>query len=358
MKMEAEGKFDRRGVRGRAGAGRKKEKVEVNLSDPQESAHKVLQLGVQSNALQPNIVQFSNLLRRANCKLEISNTEIWDVKLNLDQNQQIFNILESIKDLDVGGVELIISELFSAMEDKLFTFFQLYERLQIEEQVNVFSTMGRILNESLWKSTNYGEPSYSSNTHGIDDLIAAESKEKVYNNTDPRLKEFIEAITEVKKHKGNEKERSNFKYNMLENLQKARNRKYVSKNGLKEMFTTYLASGKNVQVEQIMRKQGAKGSKWVCDVVWDNSVSKFKVTLPKKVTVFLSFDNIQKMLMTHRLGAVSESKPLVVVVTSALATLPEGENTKSEIQYESNNSPANWLHKYSYNSEKKCTFQS
>ena len=82
-----------------------------------------------------------------------------------------------------------------------------------------------------------------------------------------------------------------------------------------------------------------------------NSEDFFKFEAPDNVTLFFPFDNIQKLLKSHRIGGEQQKQRLAVVVCSILCLLPDGLH-KCDIQYFYKNSPANWLSSYRFESEK------
>ena len=72
-------------------------------------------------------------------------------------------------------------------------------------------------------------------------------------------------------------------------------------------------------------------------MVLKNSEKALKFKAPEMLTLFFSFDNIQTLLKSHRVGGEHQQKILVVVVCSILC-LAWGE--ESYIQFESKNCPA------------------
>ena len=68
---------------------------------------------------------------------------------------------------------------------------------------------------------------------------------------------------------------------------------------------------------------------------------------------FFSYDNIQTLLKSHRVGGNHQNKVLVIVVCSILCLLPDGEEKKSLMQYVSEFCPANWYSEYQYEQKKQ-----
>ena len=134
---------------------------------------------------------------------------------------------------------------------------------------------------------------------------------------------------------------TNFKMNAIENLMKARSNNYVSVSGVREHICTYPSSGKSVQVSQIFSKQGPKGTRPLLETILDNSMETCKFKEPENKSMFVSFDNIQKLFKNYRIGGKEDDKAIATIVTSVLCVLPDGDKT-SKIQYDPLISPENW----------------
>ena len=94
------------------------------------------------------------------------------------------------------------------------------------------------------------------------------------------------------------------------------------------------------------------------EIILKNSESVCTFKAPDKCTLFFSYDNIQTLLKSHRIGGNHQRNPLAVVVCSILCLAPDGITTKSEIQYSVENTPANWYADYKYDPEKKIVLES
>ena len=127
---------------------------------------------------------------------------------------------------------------------------------------------------------------------------------------------------------------------------KARNGKYISEAGLKEHMVSYLASKKARHSSQIFSKQGGKGTRPVLEKVLANSEASLKFSAPQKSFLYFSFDNIQKLLKSYRIGG--SHKVLAIVVCSILCLLFENGGQNYELQYKSENTPASWYSEYNY----------
>ena len=335
----------------RSRPGRPTVNLKINLQKPYDAGAMILRLVRDCKELREGGHTLSHLLREGLCLQKSQGTQTEQAE---SDEVKIMEILASIQELNISDINFILVELFSAENNRLRTFMQLYEILSCEDQIDVFATLGNLLNQTLYDSTIGEKPIYEIS---IDDLVNV-SKKDLYDKVDPRLKSFVDNITKKRSQRRREasgergeKETVNYKYNVIENLQKERNKNYVSQPGLKEHLCLHLASSKSIRASQVMSKVGAKGSIKSVEKVLSNSVLSFKVTLPDLTTCNLSFDNIQCMLKSHRLGPLSNAKPIVVVTTSALATLPEGF-LQSDIQYQSKLSPSYWLYSFKYDQEK------
>ena len=69
------------------------------------------------------------------------------------------------------------------------------------------------------------------------------------------------------------------------------------------------------------------------------------------MTLLFSYDNIQTLLKSHRIGGAQQKKILTIVVCSILCLMPDGEQL-SNIQYSHENTPANWYSEYIFEPEK------
>ena len=162
----------------------------------------------------------------------------------------------------------------------------------------------------------------------FDDLKAL-NKTSFYESTDKRLKVFIHKLTEKTSYV---KENMDFKSNAYENILKARNGKFISEAGIKEHMVTYLASGKSRHSTQIFSKQGGKGTRPVLEKILKNSEVSCKYSAPAKSFLFYSFDNIQKLLKSYRIGGNHQSKVIAIVVCSILCLLFDNANTNCDLQ--------------------------
>ena len=143
---------------------------------------------------------------------------------------------------------------------------------------------------------------------------------------------------------------SNELANVWDSILKSRNSKYVSLSGLKEHIIIYLASGKSNYVSELLSHIGGRGTRKIIETILDKSELACRFTEPKKISIFVSFDNIQKMYPQHRISDQEQEKVYAVIVCSILALLPDGYTTSS-VQYTPSNSMAAWYTQLDWNFE-------
>lgn len=320
------------------GPGRPSVKALINFNNPLESCDYIRDL-CKNPELKANVNILAKALLEMSGETECSSTqtdEITDVVCDLP------------KSMSSGDISYIICNLWSQIDgdDQVRIIFMFYNHLQYEEQCDVFSFLGDALNQEIYEESLKSERRTEDIT--LFDLKAA-SKEEFYEKCEKRLKCFLDALTAKKK---SENDNINFKSNVIENICKARNSKFVSEVGLKEHMVSYLASGKSRHSSQVFSKQGGKGTRPLLERILKTSENICKFSPPEKTTLFFSFDNIQKLLKSYRIGGNNQSKPLGIVVCSIMCLLPDGEDKECDIQFSHENCPANWYTEYKYDEEK------
>ena len=184
------------------------------------------------------------------------------------------------------------------------SFFQFFNQLDVEEQIPLFEKLGMIVNPVLYQQ--------SLSFPSVKDLdlqtLLKWSADSVYDDTDNRLKMFLEAATKVSK-KQIESLNENTKvtkkyslYNCIENLLKARNRKCVAPPGLSLMSLAYIFGGRSRFICQLLSSTGAKGTyPLIKDIILKNSEESSLKKCHDGIEVYYSFDNVQKFFAIHRL---------------------------------------------------------
>ena len=132
--------------------------------------------------------------------------------------------------------------------------YMLYCDMGVEEQSKVFALLGQSLNHSILEASKDGYKF----AKDIDlENLKEGSKVEMYENCEPRLKSFIDSVTDNIKY---ENSNINYQSNVFENILKAPNAKFVSTAGLKKHMVAYLSSGKSIHASQVFSKQGGKGT--------------------------------------------------------------------------------------------------
>ena len=300
-------------------AGRPKTKIEINFKEPLSNFEEVAKLA-KLESTKDYVKNFAIAI------LELYDQE--DAEVNDEpENAAIIikQVLEEVPDQDHA---LLIDPIC-----------QFISRMSPVNQSQLFGLLGKLLNKSV-----YRENSKSSESLDLEKL-QQNSKKELFGEIDPRLCSFINSLTE---RTGNNQQRKNnlvFKMNAVENLIKARNTNFTSITGLREHLVAYIASNRSRHVTQVFSKQGAKGTRPLLEKIMDNSMKTSNFKAPSQKSLFISFDNIQKLYKNYRLGANEDEKAIAAIVTSILCILPDGPDT-SDIQYQLDLSPEIWLHKF------------
>ena len=267
-----------------------------------------------------------------------------------DEISPLENIMSSLPSLPYDDLLYLFHNLFHNIgeEDRVIHLFSLLENLDQENQEAFFESLGALFNQDLFKASLSASPNTKELT--ISELLNVHQSD-LFAECDPRLKSFLKSATEKKKYRSNNDKESSLS-NVFENILKARNSKFVSASGLKEHLIAYISSGKNHDVSDLMSHIGGKGSRHIVESIIRNSELQFSFKAPENVTILVTFDNIQKLMKSHRLSGLEQQKVYAVVVTSLLATLPDGY-TADNIQFEAKNAPSNWAYDLTYNEKTK-----
>ena len=325
-----------------SGPGRPKTKIEINLLDPKESLE-TFQKFCKVKSTKNNLKEIGSGLINMTTETFTRGTQM---------ELEVESVCELISKFDIYEKCYLMDIINSQMEneDKVKNTFMLYSDLPYEQKCEMFALLGNSLNDVIYEKSNVKSKNGGDLT--IEDLKNV-NKRMYYEECEGRLKHFIDHLTHRKR---SDKDNTNFKSNIYENILKARNMKYLSKMGVKEHMVTYLSSGKSVHASQAFSKQGGKGTRPILEAVLKNSESVCKFEAPENTTLFFSFDNIQTLLKSHRIGGAQQMKVLAIVVCSILCLMPDGDKP-SDIQYKLENTPAYWYSQYIYEATKKVVIQ-
>ena len=324
----------------RKGVGRPSVKFEISLSEPFKDIENIKKLCRNNDKVKDNIQAFSKEL------LDFCDEGNRETKATQTNET---NIISEIIENSTEDLRYIISNLWESLksDDKIKLLMLFYDDLEFHEQCDFFSFLGHSLNEVVYNATKNLQIRHSD--FNLDDLKTA-NKKQFYKASDKRLQSFIDNLTQKKQQSDNEN--INFKSNIVENILKARCKNYVSEAGLKEHMVSYLASGKSIHSSQIFSKQGGKGTRPVLERVLKNSEESLTFSAPEKSFLYFSFDNIQKLLKSYRIGGNHQHKVLAIVVCSILCLLFENGDKKCDLQYMWENTPALWYSEYTHVEDK------
>ena len=324
----------------RKGVGRPVVKFEISWSEPFKDIENIKKLCRNNDKIKDNIQAFSKELLDF---CDEGNTET-----KATQTHET-NIISEIIENSTEDLAYIISNLWESLksDDKIKLLMLFYDDLEFHEQCDFLSFLGHSLNDIVYNATKNLQIRHSD--FNLDDLKTANKKE-FYKASDKRLQSFIDNLTQKKEQPDNEN--INFKSNIVENILKARSKNYVSEVGLKEHMVSYLASGKSIHSSQIFSKQGGKGTRPVLEKVLKNSEESLTFSAPEKSFLYFSFDNIQKLLKSYRIGGNHQHKVLAIVVCSILCLLFENGDKKCDLQYMWENTPALWYSEYTHVEDK------
>ena len=321
-------------------AGRPSQKVEISLTNPLRS------LIYFRRFCDDNDEGCSTIRTFAQSLLNLTRTSTsQSSQTESDASFMIQNVCELSETFTSYEKSYLISNLWSTLHTdfQVKLFFLFYGDFDNDQQADTLALLGDSLNEIMY------EASKNTANHAKDldlDKLCATNKKEFYQTCDIRLKNFIDSLTAKKVNDNTDC--VNYKYNVYENILKARNSKFVSDVGVKEHMVSYLSSNKSIHNSQVFSKQGGKGTRPVLEMVLKNSESVCKFKPPTKSTLFYSFDNIQTLLKSHRIGG-DQRHILAIVVCSILCLQWENE---SNIQFEQVNSPTNWNTNYKHEPKK------
>ena len=239
------------------------------------------------------------------------------------------------------------STIFSCLEIDAGLLFERIKSLSMDEQIDLYSKLGKAFNSYLWRESN--SPNYKDIS--ILDLKNVK-KDHMLSKLDKRIAAFFTSMTEKYHQRGgrNTKDNKAELSNLLDSLFKSRNSRYVSLAGLKEHLVAYISSNKNHHVSDLLSHIGGRGNRHLLETILDNSEIACKFEDPKKISVFVSFDNIQKLMKGHRLSEAEQQKVYGIIVTSILAVLPDGYQV-DQIQYKAENNMTSWFSEFGYNKD-------
>jgi hypothetical protein len=270
-----------------------------------------------------------------------------------------FGVIDNIDDTIEGGIEQVTKLLQSLsptsqnpvdVKFMLQTFGSFLFNLPKDQQLTIYKMLGNQLNKSLKEQS---EDAPKMENVDLSQLLESSGSD-LYDQADPRLKVFIEEAvkTDYTEKYGSDvanNKKTVFCYNIVENFLKARNLRFVSLAGLSFLTLVYIFSGRSVQTCKLVAATGAKGNhNIVTQFVLPNSTESSYKSCVDGVTVYYSFDNIQKISKIWRVYGSHQDKSLAKVATSIVHCYPDGL-LNSDIQYLLRHSPMLWLYRLELN---------
>ena len=289
----------------------------------------------------------------------------------IENKLEVLRIAQNVSKSELGSYSSVHHQLTSFATDLLMVtkpsvksldshllsaFHSFFEKLEPDIQLKTYSFLGKMINPALLKqSTSF--PSMD-NLDLRTLLDAGMSTKRFYEQTDIRIKEFVEEATK-KNNVTNEKNRADVTkskyeyqcYNIIENLLAARNQRCVTPPGISQLLLVYIFGGRSRLVCDIFAKQGAKGCyNTVTQKILPKSETTSQRICKDGIECWYSFDNIQKMFKIHRLYGDNQNKVIARVLTSVVRYYPDGLML-NDIQYRIDNNPMKWLYSFEINGE-------
>ena len=324
-------------------AGRPCSKFEVNLSQLDETLERIKLISTHPTT-RNGIKVFSDKLLHICNDFEEKGTQTNDL------NEDI--ILDDVLSLPDESLGYILRNIWQNLskDDKESYLFDFFLSQEEQDQCKFFESVGKTLNESIMQASIAINEKVSKLT--FKDLCDV-SKKSLIDACDKRILSFLKSLTE-KKWSNNKYQHDNMNEiaNLVENIFKARNSKFVSPSGARESLIVYISSSKSVDSSLVLSKQGGKGGRIVLDNIIRNSFENYQFSPPSNVATFYSFDNIQQLFGSQRI--TGKDQVLAMVVTSVLCTLPDGYRPNN-IQFKAHLSPASWFSQYKYNEKNKSS---
>ena len=274
-------------------------------------------------------------------------TEIFKLGLGILNHIQDNDVIEDC----IGHVTKLLGALTSCnktpvdMRFFMQTVGSFVASVPIDQQLPMYKLLGAQLNTPLWDQSKR-----SPNLEHVDIAqLLTFSSQDMYNEADQRLKVFIEEAVKTSKTEkyGSEAanaKKENFCHNIIENFLKARNLRFVSHSGLSLLTLVYIFSGRSTQTCNLVAATGAKGTyKIVTQFVLPNSRNTSYKSSKDGVTVYYSFDNIQKISKIWRVHGSKQDQSLAKVATSIVHCYPDGL-LNLNVQYVLRHSPMLWLY--------------
>ena len=303
-------------------------KFEINFNRPLAYLDKIKNI-CSNQSIKNNVKNFAKALlihvgdyESKSCQTATDSSSLLDMIGERDTKENVINaISEQTKNMASYEKSFLVSIIWKQIHeiDQVKLSLMFYNELSFEGQCDLFTLLGKELNGVLY---NASKQSQISSTELNLESLKNSNKSDFYNSCDDRLKSFIDSITDRPQSLF---DNINWKSNIYENFLKARNKLFNSAVGIKEHMVSYLDSGKSRHTSQVFSRQGGKSTRPVLEDILKQSEEICQFREPVGSTLFFSFDNIQTLLKSHRIGGEQQKKALAIVVTSILAQMPDGD---------------------------------
>ena len=234
--------------------------------------------------------------------------------------KQCETVIELSEELCSGDKIFVCSTIWDTFDERnrLAVIYKFYNLLSFNEQCTFFKMLGQKFNKLILEDSQKLHERVKSMT-----LVDLSNVTKVnrYLESDQRLQSFFNEMTKKTGCYRGDKyvhDNTNEKYNVIENIYKARNFNFVSDVGISESVISYFASDKSKHNSQVISKQGGKGTRGTLETFIQRSMNslKFDANAVDRKTIQLTFDNIQTMIKSHRIFDSQKGNVLAVIVTS------------------------------------------
>ena len=262
--------------------------------------------------------------------------------------------VDNLDNLEENDLIFLLSQTFECLpeDEKVICLIKHFKDLNLQQQNRYFLKIGEIFNAGFLEQSK--RQIEFTKTATFDDLSDVTLKE-FYETCDERFRSLLAGATQNTTKDKNRKHAQNLPFlcHAYASVLKARHKLCVSNVALRDNSVIYVSSKQNTVTSDVTRQYGG-GGRPVLNKVISNTTASNEFSPPPNVTTFYSMDNIQKMQHTNGVSnTVTPAKPLVIVVTSAQATLPDGL-LKSDVQYKIEWNPAFWNTNIFLNKKTNC----
>ena len=183
-------------------------------------------------------------------------------------------VLDNVLELPDDEMEWIFRNIWKNIHStkQVNYIFDFFFSLNPDAQCELFQLFGKAMNQPLLEVSEKFR--YKAKNFCFQDLSCA-SKRSFLDQCDKRILSFIDGLTErTYKYKQYQHDTLNEKFNIYDNLLKARNFNYVSDVSVREGIIAFISSSKSFDATTVLSKQGGKGTKNMLNRVIRNTYDK------------------------------------------------------------------------------------